>query len=91
MRGARLVERKRLLEKLLANARGLQHIKFVEHLEGDGALILEHVCKLDLEGILSKRPDFPYRSGKLPEWIKTKCPAWREANRDRFEKMDKSR
>jgi ATP-dependent DNA ligase len=62
----------------------------VEHIEGDGALV-EHACKLGLEGIVSKRADAPYRSGKRPEWIKTKCAAWREANRDRFEKMEKSR
>ena len=89
LRGAQLVERKQLLEALLDNAHGLQLIKLVEHLEGDGALVLEHVCKLGLEGIVSKRADAPYRSGKRPEWIKTKCPAWREANRDRFEKMGK--
>ena len=89
LRGVRLVERKQLLETLLGNARGLQLIKCVEHLEGDGALILEHACKLDVEGIVSKRANAPYRSGKRLEWIKTKCPAWREANKDRFEKMAK--
>jgi hypothetical protein len=82
-----LVERKRLLEALLDNARGLQLIKYVEHLDGEGALIIEHARKLELEGIVSKRADAPYRLGKRPEWIKTKCQAWREANRDRFEKM----
>jgi hypothetical protein len=35
----------------------------------------------------SKRADAPYRSGKRPERVKTKCIAWREADRDRFEKM----
>ena len=87
LRGAPLVERKQLLEALLDNARGLQLIRYVEHLAADGAVVLEHVCKLKLEGIVSKRADAPYRSGKRPEWIKAKCPAWREANKDRFEKM----
>ena len=87
LRDVALADRKQLLEALLENARGPQLIKNVEHIEGDGALILEHVCKLHLEGIVSKRSDAPYRSGKSPEWIKTKCPAWREANKDRFEKM----
>ena len=91
LRDVPLVERKQLLEALLDNARGLQLIKYVEHLDGDGALILEHVCKLDLEGIVSKRADAAYRSGKRPEWIKTKCPAWCEANKDRFEKLTKTR
>jgi putative SOS response-associated peptidase YedK len=35
------------------------------------------------------RADAPYRSGKRPEWIKTKCAAWKDANRDRYEKMGK--
>jgi bifunctional non-homologous end joining protein LigD len=52
-------------------------------------VVLEHACKLELEGIVSKRFDTPYRSGRRPEWVKTKCTAWREANRDRFEKMEK--
>ena len=89
LRDAPLVERKQLLEALLDNARGLQLIRNVEHLEAEGAVVLEHVCKLGLEGIVSKRADAPYRSGRRTEWIKTKCAAWREANRDRFEKMEK--
>ncbi len=89
LRGAALIDRKRVLEALLDNTPGMQFIKYVDHIEGDGAMVLEHVCKLELEGIVSKRADAPYRSGKRPEWIKTKCAAWREANRDRFEKMGK--
>ena len=84
-----LVERKHLLEALLDNARGLQLIRYVEHLEADGAVVLEHVCKLVLRHRV--RADAPYRSGKRPEWIKTKCPAWREANKERFETMKKPR
>jgi bifunctional non-homologous end joining protein LigD len=87
LRGAPLVQRKQLLEALLDNAHGLQLIKYVEHLEGDGAVVLEHACPLGVEGIVSKRADAAYRSGRRPEWVKTKCPEWREANKDRFEKM----
>ena len=36
-----------------------------------------------LEGIVSKRKDAPYRSGKC-DWIKVKCGAWREDNRERW-------
>jgi ATP-dependent DNA ligase len=38
-----------------------------------------------LEGIVSKLGHQPYRSGKNPGWIKVKCRAWRESNRDRWE------
>lgn len=87
LRGAALSERKRVLAELL-KGRGLGLIKYCEHLEGEGKTVLEHACKLGLEGIVSKRGDTPYRSGTRPEWIKTKCPAWRAANRERFEKMN---
>ena len=89
LRGAALIDRKRVLEALLDNTPGTQLIRYVEHIEGDGEVVLAHACKIGLEGIVSKRADAPYRSGRCPEWIKTKCPAWREANRDRFEKMEK--
>jgi hypothetical protein len=40
----------------------------------DGAEMFEAVCKLGLEGIVSKRPDAPYRSGPSKSWIKVKNP-----------------
>lgn len=87
LRGAALVDRKRVLEALLANTSGVQLVKYVDHIDGDGALVLEHACKLELEGIVSKRAEAPYRSGRSTDWIKTKCAGWREANRDRFDRM----
>jgi bifunctional non-homologous end joining protein LigD len=87
LRGGAQIDRKSVLEALLANTSGVQLIKNVDHIAGNGALVLEHACKLALEGIVSKRADAPYRSGRSTDWIKTKCAAWREANRDRFEKM----
>jgi ATP-dependent DNA ligase len=37
--------------------------------------MFEHVCRLGLEGIVSKRTDAPYRSGRSRTWLKTKNPA----------------
>jgi bifunctional non-homologous end joining protein LigD len=34
---------------------------------------IQHACKLGLEGIVSKRRDSPYRSGRQEVWIKLKC------------------
>ena len=67
-----LEQRKGKLEKLLARSNGIQ---FSEHLAGDGATIFAHACKLGLEGIVSKRRDLPYRSGRCRDWIKVKNPA----------------
>jgi len=50
-------------------------VRFVEHLEGDGDLVFTHACKMGLEGIVSKRRDFPCRSGRTKSWLKTKNPA----------------
>lgn len=87
LRGVALIDRKRVLEALLFNTSGVQLVKYVEHIEGDGAVVLDHACKLGLEGIVSKLASAPYRSGRSRIWIKTKCPVWREENRSRFEKM----
>jgi bifunctional non-homologous end joining protein LigD len=65
-----LLERKRRLAQLLKTARA--GLEYVEHLEGDGAKIFEHACKLKLEGIVSKRVDLAYQSGPSRSWLKVK-------------------
>ena len=50
-------------------------LRFNEHLEGDGPTVFAHACKLGLEGIVSKRKDSVYRSGRSPDWLKMKNPA----------------
>jgi bifunctional non-homologous end joining protein LigD len=42
--------------------------------EQDGPLIFEHACLLGCEGIVSKRKDSLYRSGRSRHW-KCKNPA----------------
>jgi bifunctional non-homologous end joining protein LigD len=65
------VQRKAALRKLLRHGRGIQ---YVEHAEGHGGRLFETVCKLGLEGIVSKKLDAPYRSGPSKAWIKVKNP-----------------
>jgi ATP-dependent DNA ligase len=48
-------------------------ISLSEHIEGDGPTIFRHACKLGCEGV-SKRLGSRYRSGKSPDWIKSKNP-----------------
>jgi bifunctional non-homologous end joining protein LigD len=61
-------------------------LRWNEHIEGDGETIFHHACKLGLEGIVSKRKDSPYRSGRSPDWLKMKNaeapPVKREAEED---------
>jgi hypothetical protein len=54
--------------------KGRQSAKAVEHTEGDGAEMFKAVCKLGLEGMVSKRLTAPYRSGPSKSWIKVKNP-----------------
>src|SRR5215831_8866194 len=63
--------RKATLGSIVAKA----SIRFNEHLGGDGPTVFAHACKLGLEGIVSKRKDSPYRSGRSPHWLKMKNPA----------------
>ena len=68
-----LAVRKATLASLLARAAA--GLRFNEHLDNeDGALVFEHACKLGLEGIVSKRRDSIYSSGRSPHWIKSKNP-----------------
>ena len=55
----------------------------------DAEKLLAAALELGLEGIVSKKRDQPYRSGKNLGWIKVKTAAWREANRDRWEMFER--
>jgi bifunctional non-homologous end joining protein LigD len=76
LRGLPLAERKARLEKLLEGSP--EHIRFVSHLQSQGDTVLESACKMGLEGIVSKRLDAPYSSGRGDSWRKAKCRAGHE-------------
>ncbi|MBY5410887.1 ATP-dependent DNA ligase [Rhizobium leguminosarum] len=48
-------------------------IRLSETLDGEATVLLEHVCRLGLEGIVGKHLDQPYRSGRTGDWVKVKC------------------
>ncbi len=70
LRGLPLIDRKARLRTLLEGADS--RLRFVTHLETDGGAVLEAARKMALEGIVSKRLDAPYRSGRGAMWTKTK-------------------
>lgn len=49
-------------------------IQYVDHTEGDGEEMFAVVCKLGLEGIVSKKRSSGYKSGPSKAWIKVKNP-----------------
>ncbi|MBZ9775174.1 non-homologous end-joining DNA ligase [Mesorhizobium sp. CO1-1-8] len=70
--GSELAVRRHLLEDLIV-AGGDGAIRLSEEVEADGAGLLEHVCHAGLEGIIAKRRQQPYRSGRTGDWLKIKC------------------
>ena len=81
LRRGPLVVRKATLTSVLAKAR--VGIRFNEHLEfDDGEAVFNHACRMGLEGIVSKRKDSPYRSGRSPDWLKMKNPACEAVRRE---------
>jgi len=65
-----LLERKALLARSLAFHGPL---RFTEHRQGDGTPYWEQACRDGWEGLIAKRADAPYRSGRSRDWLKFKC------------------
>jgi len=72
--------RKATLSSVVAKAGA--GIRFNEHIEADGPTVFAHACKMGLEGIVSKRKDSPYRSGRSADWLKMKNPACAAVKRE---------
>jgi len=68
-----LERRKAMLAELLRGVR--DGVAFNRHFSGDGAMIFKQACALGCEGIVSKRLDSPYHSGRVNHWRKIKNPA----------------
>ncbi len=67
-----LLERKDALAALLKSAPSGGAIRLSESIDEAGSVLLKHACRMHLEGIISKRSDAPYRSGRGHDWLKTK-------------------
>src|SRR5438552_8863783 len=83
LRNATLLDRKRQLATLLGRAK--DGIQLNEHLLDDGPAVFDHACRLGLEGIVSKRIDAPYRSGRSKTWLKSKNPLSEAVRREHEE------
>ncbi|POH35710.1 ATP-dependent DNA ligase [Sinorhizobium americanum] len=66
-----LSERRRLLEPIVAGRDGV--IRLSEEVEASGEEFFRIACEHGLEGIVAKRRDKPYHSGRRPDWLKIKC------------------
>jgi bifunctional non-homologous end joining protein LigD len=76
--GSPLLARKEALRKVLSGLPADTAIRLSEQFEEEGSLLLRHACDMGLEGIISKRRDAPFRSGRIGDWLKTKCTSSQE-------------
>jgi bifunctional non-homologous end joining protein LigD len=73
LRGIEYRSRRHLLEDTVKGQDGA--IRVSETLDADPTILLEHACRLGLEGIVGKHRDAQYRSGRTGDWVKVKCVA----------------
>ncbi len=73
LRDLPLERRKTKLEKLLAKAPAEGVVQYSAHRTGNGERFLQDACRGGEEGIISKRRDLPYHSGRSLDWLKIKC------------------
>ena len=75
LRGLPLEERKARLARLLgpSRRRGRGALRYSEHTTGKVEAALARACRKGLEGLIVKRRDLPYESGRSRSWLKVKC------------------
>lgn len=66
-----LVERKERLEKIVGRGEGA--LVYSDHVRGSADKVFAEICRSGHEGIVAKRADAPYRSGRGKDWLKVKC------------------
>jgi bifunctional non-homologous end joining protein LigD len=66
-----LVERKERLEKIVGRGEGA--LVYSDHVRGSAEKVFAEICRSGHEGIVAKRADAPYRSGRGKDWLKVKC------------------
>ncbi len=81
-----LQERLAQLEMLLLSADKLAGIGLVPSFD-DGQALMNACMEHSLEGVVSKRRASTYTPGRGRHWLKSKTPTWRQANKDRWERM----
>lgn len=89
LRGLPLEERLAQLEMLLSLSK-VPGVALVPAFH-DGEALMQAAMQHGLEGVVSKRKASTYNSGRgrhwVRHWVKSKTPMWRQANKDRWERM----
>ncbi|SAL45640.1 ATP dependent DNA ligase [Caballeronia sordidicola] len=72
LREQSLRARRALLAELLGEVH-TDALRYSEDFAQDPDSLVTSACKMKLEGIIGKRADAPYRSGRSTDWVKLKC------------------
>lgn len=88
LRSFTLLQRKELLKKALSKS---AHIRYCEHIDKEGIKFFQQISKQGYEGIIAKRKESPYRSGRSRDWLKIKSHQQQEFIICGFTKPRKSR
>jgi bifunctional non-homologous end joining protein LigD len=70
-----LLQRKQLLSETVDAS---DSIRIVDQLDGSADNLLRYACNQGWEGIIAKRPNSKYASGRSSDWLKLKCSASQE-------------
>lgn len=74
LRGKALSHRKARLQAYCDRVgKAGRNLRFVEHFASSGEAVLLSACRMDLEGVISKKLDAPYKAGRTAAWQKSKC------------------
>lgn len=68
-----LIERRKRLARLMAEQGLSNYLVYGDYVEGSGPEFYRQACLAGLEGVMSKRADSLYRSGRTRDWLKIKC------------------
>ena len=66
-----LATRKAILRRLIPQGSD-NRLLYSDHVVGDGRQLFSQVCRLGLEGVVSKKSNAPYRQGRTHSWVKAK-------------------
>ncbi|HEY0053697.1 MAG TPA: DNA ligase D [Caulobacteraceae bacterium] len=74
LRGKPLSHRKARLQGYIDRmAKAGDRVRYVDHFATTGQAVLDSACRMDLEGVISKKLDAPYQEGRSTTWVKSKC------------------
>jgi len=79
-----VIKRKALLKKILPR-RQVARLRYTDHVIGDGKAMFAELSRLKLEGMVAKRCDSIYVSGRTRAWLKVKTAAGKEEMQQRSE------